>query len=250
MPTQTHWALTSTLLQLLSQIQEAIQEFRSSGVAATQADVIAHSMGGTITRTLENLPGFTGQESFGLGNVHKLISIGTPHLGSPLATQLLQTNNSCLRNLLAGRGNVAFLTATVAGGGVSGGVGDLQGDGFGGSLSEALLRIQPANVHEVATALIAGSMNSNNTSSLNCVLCAVNYIRQFRCQGNPLADSLTAGGWPTIFGQPSDGIVPRLSQFNLVTSGPEVVGLVHSSSLVGTAGLGFSGPSEIDPLDG
>jgi pimeloyl-ACP methyl ester carboxylesterase len=233
---------------VLDQIQEAVVDFRRlRQAAATQVDVIAHSMGGTTTRTLEYLPQFTNGASFGVGSVHKLITIGTPHLGSPLAIQLIQSNNTCIRNLLADGGNVAFFTATVAGvPNVSGGDGDLQGDGFGGTLSFALNAIQPANGHEVATALIAGTMTANNTNSLSSTFSAAGYIR-YECRGNPLADNLTPAGWPTVFGQPSDAIVPRLSQVNNNMSGGEVSGLIHSP---GVTRLSFTGPSELDPLGG
>jgi hypothetical protein len=42
-------------------------------------------MGGLVVRQAEQLAGFLGTDSFGYGYVHELITIGTPHLGSPLA---------------------------------------------------------------------------------------------------------------------------------------------------------------------
>jgi triacylglycerol esterase/lipase EstA (alpha/beta hydrolase family) len=51
-------------------------------VAAVQADVVAHSMGGDVARTMPTLATFTGQSTYGLGPVHKLITIGTPHRGN------------------------------------------------------------------------------------------------------------------------------------------------------------------------
>ncbi|MFB3778512.1 MAG: esterase/lipase family protein [Bryobacteraceae bacterium] len=229
-----------------SQIEKAIIEFREvNAVAAAQADVVAHSMGGTVARTLENLDDFTDWESFGIGNIHKLITIGTPHLGSPLATQLIQVDNTCTRNVLAMNKSVSFFTADLSGvGTVRGGVGDLQGDGWGGGLSTALAGIQNANGHEVPTAMIAGTMTAANLAGLDCTLCAVSYLR-FLCGGDPLAGSLTVQGWPTVFGQPSDAIVPRTSQYAGQT-GPEVLGVVHTSALVGWRGLGFNGPGELD----
>jgi pimeloyl-ACP methyl ester carboxylesterase len=233
---------------VLTEIQEAVVAFRqANNAAAAQVDVIAHSMGGTITRTLENLAAFTGPESFGVGNVHKLITIGTPHLGTPLSTQLIQVNNTCIRDLLADKKNVAFFTATVAGANVSGGAGDLQGDGSGGSMSGALNNLLNPNGHEVPTGLIVGTMATSNLSSLNCTLCGASYIRS-TCSNNPLAISLTSTGWPTVFGGPSDGIVPRLSQLSFAGTGLEVAGVVHSSGLVGIFALSFTGPSELDPL--
>lgn len=51
-----------------------------------------------------------------LGQVSESVdTIGTPHLGSPLASQLLQDTNACIRNLLASKEHIALRTATVAG---------------------------------------------------------------------------------------------------------------------------------------
>lgn len=82
-----------------SKIRTAIGTFRMlKGVAALQADVIAHSMGGDVVRTLPfcrntfadcdfsyEVPG-----NLDTGDVHRLITIGTPHKGSSLADKLIQ----------------------------------------------------------------------------------------------------------------------------------------------------------------
>ncbi len=223
------------------EIDNVITNFRLAyQAAAVQADVVAHSMGGTITRTVEGLPEYIGPESFGLGNVHKLITIGTPHLGTPLATQLLQANNSCIRNLLAKKGKLSLSSATVGGSSVSGAVGDLEGDGLGGTLSPALQKIGTSNGHEIPTALISGIMAQGNLSGLNYSAAAA-YLR-FKCS-DPLAQSLTVGGWPNIFRQDSDAIVPLTSQLNN-SLGAGFSGLIHSA---GVESLGFSGPGELDP---
>jgi pimeloyl-ACP methyl ester carboxylesterase len=240
---------------VLDEIQEAVQDFRRlRQAAATQADVVAHSMGGTIVRTLEYLPAFTDFSSFGVGNVHKLITIGTPHLGSPLAIQLIQDANSCIRNLFAEKGRFAFFDATVNGATVSGGAGDLQGDGSNdASLSTALNAIQPSNGHEVPTVMIAAVMvnppnNPNNTGSLACSLPCTAAVVRSTCGGDPLADNLTPFGWPTVFsGQPSDAIVPLNSQVNGAPNPIQVNGVIHSSGLTD---LDFTGPGELDSIGG
>lgn len=79
-----------------SQIRNFLAQFRKQqGVAAMQAQVVAHSMGGMVTRTLglcggalqcpagqKNVPFVYGKE------VSRMITIGTPHQGSNLATYL------------------------------------------------------------------------------------------------------------------------------------------------------------------
>ncbi len=232
---------------VLSEIQAAVQNFRqANNAAAAQMDVVAHSMGGTITRTLQNLPGFTSSLSFGIGIVHKLITIGTPHLGTPLATQLIQTNNTCTRNLLAANNKIAFFTATVSGvSGVSGGIGDLHGDGSTQlNSSPALNRIYNSNGPMVPTATLAGTTTPSNLTTLDDTISRAHYIRHKCASTDPLAANLTSTGWNTVFaGNANDGVVPLLSQLNGGSSG-QVTGLIHSAGLTR---LSFSGPSELDP---
>jgi len=69
-------------------IADELSSAASQGVIARQVDVVAHSMGGLVTRYfLDNPPPYS--LSYLPSNpVHKLITIGTPQVGSPLATTL------------------------------------------------------------------------------------------------------------------------------------------------------------------
>jgi len=250
--------------KVFGQVQSYISAFKNgvnaAGIqaAAVQVDVVAHSMGGNITRYLALQPGFLSDPTFNQGNVHKVITIDTPHLGTPLAADdnhpigqtrfgLLQSSNTCVRILFAVFGKFAFSSVTMNGGSVNGAVGDLQGDGFGGSLSLALQRLQ-AGSHPLPTALIAGVLNSSNLSALTSSLSA-KAIRLY-CNVSPLgvgpmdplAQALTPTGWPTVFNQPSDAIVPLQSQLNGLSpsQGFQFFGYIHSD---GTTKLGFGPPS-------
>lgn len=118
---------------------------------------------------------------------------------------------------------------------------DLQGDGWGGGLSAALLEIQSGTA-PVPTALVAGEMSDTNLNGLNSLTSPTRLVRLL-CNG-PLTDNLTAEGWPTIFGQPSDAIVPRASQLaNFNSDVTEVASVIHSR---GMTALGFLGPNELD----
>src|SRR5690625_1373498 len=72
------------------QIDSFVNSFKTGhnpanlSVAAVQADVVAHSMGGIVTRTMPITVGFGSATTFGHGNIQKLITVDTPHLGSPL----------------------------------------------------------------------------------------------------------------------------------------------------------------------
>jgi len=93
----------------------------------------------------------------------------------------------------------------------------------------------------VPTAVIAGQMDENSLKTTgNTVLIML------CCKGNPLADALTQKTWSEIMKDASDAIVPVTSQLNRlhVTRDNTAPGVIHSE---GTRGLGFTGPSELDP---
>jgi len=237
--------------EVLAQITWFIDEFKNAHnpvgipVAAVQADLVAHSMGGDIARTLPLLSRFLSDDTFSSGSIHKLITIGTPHLGTPLATQLLQGTNSCVRNLLARQGSISFTSVTTTlGVTISGGVFDLQGDGIvGGALSGPLTNIQQSGF-KLPVAPIAGVMNQIQLDGIECTFCVASYIR-LRCSGDPLADSLTSALWPTIFGQDSDAIVPLSSQLDGLQG--SLFNAVHSS---GATRLNFGSPHEYQEASG
>lgn len=251
--------------RVLDQIRQHIEDFRrDKQAAATQVDVIAHSMGGDISRTLINLPRYTGSRSFGAGYIHKVITIGTPHQGSQLAQQLIQ-GNVCVRNILATIGhNVTLFSATVPGytpanpctdlsgnSGTCGGAADLQPN------SSAINRIQNGSGPLVPTAMIGATTTDANLASLECTClfnssnifacarCPSGYIRGKCGQTDPLAQALTHQNWQTVFnGEANDGIVGISSQIMGPGGTAPFSGLIHSP---GTAKLGFTGPSELDP---
>ena len=225
---------------VLSNIDLVLSSYRKKyNTAASQVDIVAHSMGGVVTRTLENLPGYRA-ESYAAGTINKLITIGTPHLGSPIATQIMEDENICPRGIMALMENISLISATVDGSPVNGAMLDLRGDGWGGGLSPVLLELKGAT--HLPTALIAGEMSSTNLNGLNAWDSPSRAIVA-ACPGR-LANSMTADGWPTIFGQPSDAIVPRASQLaNFNSDVTEIASLIHSQ---GVAKLGFSGPYELE----
>jgi len=213
-------------------------------VAAVQADIVAHSMGGDIARTMVLQPTFLRDATFEQGSIHKLITIDTPHLGSPLATLLLssQEDGGCMEHALAFFGKFVFNTVLVAGSGlVSGAISDLQPS------SPALRNIAINNQHPLPTALIAGIYSK--FSSLDFSPAAIG-LRATCGLVDPLADDLTSANWPIIFsGLSNDAIVSEPSQLDGLSpingSGIiEINGVAHSP---GIEDLGFSGPSALDP---
>ena len=225
---------------VLTQINNFIAAYRTTAnVAGVKADVVTHSMGGDIARTAFLLNNFLANNTFGAGPINKLITVATPHLGTPLAADTLSTSNTCVRNTLAGYGDIALQSVTFSGRTVHGAMFDLEGDGFGGGLSGALRNLKA--VQPFPTAYIAGIATSTNLNGLSCLFCNAESLR-ILCSGNPLATDLTATNWPKIFGQNNDTIVPQDSALNNLT-GLEYSGVIHTAGL---ETLDFNGPSVLD----
>jgi len=227
---------------VLDNIRTFLGSFRSSlNVAVGQADVVAHSMGGDIARTMPKASSqwtFFDDATYQKGPIHKLITIGTPHLGTPLADDLLSASNNCVRRQLAEQGSISlnsitFSDTTVA----SGAVADLRA---GVSISIPF-----------PIAYVAGATLPNNLAGLDCGgLCNAQQLRLW-CglrAANPLANALTSQNWSNLFGEANDGIVPLGSQLN-ATSNLLLTfsGVIHSP---GIEALGFNSPSELDSASG
>ncbi len=244
--------------RILKKIVDALGYFKGgdnpprASVAAVQVDVVAHSMGGVIARTLPLTDGFF-DNSFGQGLIHKLITLDTPHLGSPLAAMLLNANN-CTRNQLASLGMYSFNSVTYANGGTdNGAVLELQPN------STALNTIAQPGPHPLPAALVAGSYTNWTSLDANCTSCFTTNLK-LGCPTDPLAQSFTSTGWPQNFGSTNnsnDGIVAVTSQLNGPSSSTLSLptgsvalpfpGIAHSRGLLGYVfGLGFTGPSTLD----
>ena len=237
---------------VLKQIRKWMEDFKGGHnpanikVAAVQADIVAHSMGGDIARTL-GLPAFVDTNTFRQGVVHKVITIDTPHLGSAVATNLSHQTNSCLQDFLASKGKFSFQSVVLQHAPFTpGAIGDLIGDLTDVPLSQALEDIRSQSVRAIRVALVAGIYT--NFSSLNSSV-APSFLRNryFGCPNDPLAQALTETGWPSVFeGNPNDAIVSLNSQWNGApgAGGFQISGVVHSD---GTTSLGFAPPSVLDP---
>jgi len=88
-----------------TQLKDLIRDYKSEKqVAAVQADVVTHSMGGLLIRMLPLLGGaFVRNDNFQQGDLHKVINIATPHFGSELARLL--RNDACVNFFFSLSGN-------------------------------------------------------------------------------------------------------------------------------------------------
>jgi pimeloyl-ACP methyl ester carboxylesterase len=64
-------------------IRAAINNYHAYQWAVSKADVIGHSMGGVITRYFASQPEYANVDNYYKGSVHRLVTIGSPHMGSP-----------------------------------------------------------------------------------------------------------------------------------------------------------------------
>ena len=238
---------------ILPQIQNVIKAYKvaalvlagqggdSGPIAAVQADVVGHSMGGNVTRTLPQLSEYAAQDTYNLGYVHKLITLDTPHLGAPLAAALLSSSNSCVRSTLALVNLYAFNSVTSNSGSfVSGAAGDL-------ATGSQALKATHSGAGMIPTGMIGGQLSTAQLNSTGSS--GEGQIISLFCGfvlSNPLALSLSPLAWPTVVGDPSDGIVPLSSQFDGDLSYSNATNgflAVHSK---GARDLGFGGATILD----
>ncbi len=249
---------------VLLQLQAFIANYETSNsVAVVQADVVAHSMGGDIVRVMPSVTTgtcsaqFANQNNYGLGPVHKLITIGTPHYGTPVAVDLLPSGlgdpNYCVRDMLDVKSNPTFQSVTLGMGTVvTGAVGDLAA--------------APANLpatEPFPMAYLAGTTNAANLANIDTALPPNDSFKLraicYLPTGSPLAYDLTPTLWNNVFGgEANDGVVPLSSQLNATGSllsgsgsgGPSAntfQGVIHSP---GFEALNFSPPVELSGSGG
>lgn len=70
-------------------IRTALRNMRDQEVAVTQVELIGHSMGGLLSRNWVNNKRFKRNDNYLQGDVHKLMTLDSPHTGSPLANLLI-----------------------------------------------------------------------------------------------------------------------------------------------------------------
>jgi len=222
-------------------------------VAAIQFDVVAHSMGGLVARQIATDPDNRSATTFGRGMIHKLVTLGTPHLGTPQAILALAPDSGCSRRVSALGWDVRNLGSPVVNvdtfvvdgalgdrGRVRGAVGEMKGNGIGivaGITDRQLAELATSSpLGLVPTAFIAGKMGS----ALNDadILAAMSLLR-WDCPNDRFFDRFSRNRYATIFDPnvssggsltptESDGSVPFTSALPSSTTGLALAGYVHS----------------------
>ncbi len=75
------------------QVNETLSSYHDKRTAASQVDIIGHSMGGLMARGFVQQPDYESQANYMQGYIHRLITIGTPHFGGHLAEILYDHRN-------------------------------------------------------------------------------------------------------------------------------------------------------------
>lgn len=82
-------AFSTNQTRVQGYISQALTNFRRKGYGGTQADVIGHSMGGLLTRLFAGSANYLRPDNLNKGDVHRLITLDTPHFGSNFANLLV-----------------------------------------------------------------------------------------------------------------------------------------------------------------
>jgi hypothetical protein len=70
-------------------IATALSAYRNKGVAVTQVDLVAHGSGGILTRRHLDTATYRRMENFQQGDVNRLITLNTAHLGARMADEVV-----------------------------------------------------------------------------------------------------------------------------------------------------------------
>jgi len=85
-------------------IKDTIANFRAADWAITRVNVVAHSMGGLVTRLRpQRIDDYFRTDTFGRGDIGKVVTLNTPHFGSNMADFLSSHSCAIIRLGLTGR---------------------------------------------------------------------------------------------------------------------------------------------------
>ena len=88
---------------------QLLTEMHRRGYAAAQVYYVSHSMGGSVLRTAQASSRFRAEANYEQGYVDRLITLGTPHLGSPLADITKQAVQAVNDFVLSGCSGLDFI---------------------------------------------------------------------------------------------------------------------------------------------
>jgi probable HAF family extracellular repeat protein len=209
------------ILAIMSaKIDDAVAHAAEVGMVTRRVDVVAHSMGGLVTRYLISTPSLLSP-ALPPDAVHELITIGTPHLGSALATTLFDnqstTTNYYVGNAISGAYCINPLNPCTLGGVMA---------SMGKQVSTGVESLEPGSpelLHLQQSATFRAIVGNAPTSPISATQAALDTLINAFLPGQTVGSILNH--------EPSDTIVPASSQS---PSGSEVIdsatvnGIVHT----------------------
>ncbi len=202
---------------------DALGKAATGGMAARTVDVVAHSMGGLVTRYFTSTYGPQPAGPLPVNPIHKLITIGTPHEGSPLAATLLQ-NQPALVSSSASVDNAACISLSVSPC-TLGGLMAAQGK----KVDTAISSLAPGSTQ------LASLANSQGQYSAIAGLAPASSVTAFGL--NALISGFLPGqNLNSILGPNHDTIVPYDSELAGAADFTNVTGVVHANLCQGVAG--------------
>ena len=202
-------------------VSNALATAASQGVVAEQVDVVGHSMGGLVTSYSRDTHPPPYPLSYLLSDpVHQLVTVGTPHLGSPLAT-ILAENVPTL--------NVAAYTSPTVAGLCSALPVCTLGNLFallGKPISTAVVSLEPGNQQfgsQTSNSIEGDAPDPSETGVLLNMLLGA------------FVPGSTVDG---VLGTGNDTIVGGNSQYADATNTATINGIVHTSLCEGWSLLG------------
>jgi pimeloyl-ACP methyl ester carboxylesterase len=106
-PFDPGYDLFSNRLAVVSAITDALASTRQQEIAATQVDVVAHGIGGLLARMYIASPPYYQYTNFFAGDVNRLITLNTPHVGTPMANASVEFRERVLTLPPSTRDNIA-----------------------------------------------------------------------------------------------------------------------------------------------
>ena len=188
-------------------------------VAASQADIVAHSMGGLIARAMLQDPRFFNSSNYGSGVIHKLITLDTPHNGSEFATRLSNASSICK------------FVFSLSGHSVDGAVNDLApGSAFLTGLNQSTTGVG------LKAHAIVGTANATQTlAAFTAISTATTLASNITSVDIPVCDSLLSGGFQSVFNNDgNDLIVSETSeQYGFTAAGvDQSPGTIHAAMIL------------------
>ncbi len=79
---------------IANKVSAGVKTYRDHKIVPSQVDIIGHGLGGLMARSYsQKLSSFIRPENYNQGYIHKLITIGTPHRGTPYGPTIWNARN-------------------------------------------------------------------------------------------------------------------------------------------------------------